>query len=179
MTTSADLRHLALALAGTIEAPHFNRTAFKAKRIYVTLAPDGKTANFMFTPDRKSSGGRGSARPSWRTPFARRGLEPVEKGALNGRPSSQLSLGGGGTIQIALLSTPRESSTSTSTVSPGNGVAAGCVLPSGDRKRCHAPCEMTAIIPAPSAKNLGGPSSQTISKVAMLSRIWMSTSPAR
>ena len=33
------------------EAPHFDRAAFKAHRIYVTLAPDGKTANFNFTPD--------------------------------------------------------------------------------------------------------------------------------
>ena len=43
---------------------------------------------------------------------------------------------------------------------------AQCVLPSAERKRCHAPCGMTAIIPARSAKDLGGPSSQTISRVA-------------
>ena len=42
---------MALALEGTTEAPHFDRTAFKAVRIYVTLAPDGKTANFKFAPD--------------------------------------------------------------------------------------------------------------------------------
>jgi hypothetical protein len=51
MATAADLRRLALALEGTTEAPHFDRTAFKAARIYVTLAADGKTANFKFTPD--------------------------------------------------------------------------------------------------------------------------------
>ena len=45
MSTSADLRRLAVSLEGTTEAPHFDRTALKAKRIYVTLAPDGKTAN--------------------------------------------------------------------------------------------------------------------------------------
>jgi hypothetical protein len=54
MATARDLRRLALSLEGTTEAPHFDRTAFKAKRIYATLAPDGKTANFMFTPDEQS-----------------------------------------------------------------------------------------------------------------------------
>jgi hypothetical protein len=53
MSTSADLRRLALSLEGTIEAPHFDRTAFRARRIYVTVAPDGKTANFMFTPEQQ------------------------------------------------------------------------------------------------------------------------------
>jgi hypothetical protein len=51
MSTSADLRRIALSLEGTTEAPHFDRTAFRARRIYVTLAADGKTANFMFTPE--------------------------------------------------------------------------------------------------------------------------------
>ena len=53
MSTSADLRRIALSLEGTTEAPHFDRTAFRARRIYVTLAADGKTANFMFTPDQQ------------------------------------------------------------------------------------------------------------------------------
>jgi len=51
MATAADLRRLALSLQGTAEAPHFDRAAFKAARIYVTLAADGKTANFKFAPD--------------------------------------------------------------------------------------------------------------------------------
>jgi hypothetical protein len=51
MATANDLRRLALNLEGTIEAPHFDRAAFKVARIYVTLAADGKTANFMFTPE--------------------------------------------------------------------------------------------------------------------------------
>ena len=51
MSTSADLRRIALSLEGTSEAPHFDRTAFRARRIYVTLAADGKTANFMFAPE--------------------------------------------------------------------------------------------------------------------------------
>ena len=51
MATGKDLRRLALALEGTTEAPHFDRAAFKVARIYVTLAADGRTANFKFTPD--------------------------------------------------------------------------------------------------------------------------------
>jgi hypothetical protein len=51
MATGKDLRRLALALEGTTEAPHFDRAAFKVARIYVTLAADGRGANFKFTPD--------------------------------------------------------------------------------------------------------------------------------
>jgi hypothetical protein len=51
MATSEDLRRMALSLEGTTEAPHFDRAAFKVARIYVTLAADGRTANFKFTPD--------------------------------------------------------------------------------------------------------------------------------
>ena len=53
MSTSKDLRRIALSLDGTTEAPHFDRTAFRVRRIYVTLAGDGKTANFMFTPEQQ------------------------------------------------------------------------------------------------------------------------------
>ena len=51
MATANDLRRIALGLEGTTEAPHFDRAAFKVARIYVTLAADGKTANFKFTAD--------------------------------------------------------------------------------------------------------------------------------
>jgi hypothetical protein len=54
MATAKDLRRLALALEGTTEAPHFDRAAFKAARIYVTLAADGRTANFKFAPDEQA-----------------------------------------------------------------------------------------------------------------------------
>jgi hypothetical protein len=54
MATAADLRRLALTLPGTTEAPHFDRAAFKVARIYVTLAPDKRSANFMFTPDEQA-----------------------------------------------------------------------------------------------------------------------------
>jgi hypothetical protein len=51
MATAKDLRRIALSLAGTAEAPHFDRIAFKVARIYATLAADGMTANLMLTPD--------------------------------------------------------------------------------------------------------------------------------
>lgn len=51
MVSARDLRRFALALEGTSEAPHFDRTAFKVARTYVTLAADGKSANFKFAPD--------------------------------------------------------------------------------------------------------------------------------
>lgn len=54
MANASDLRRLALALDGTTEAPHFDRAAFKVARIYVTLAADGKTANFKFAPDEQA-----------------------------------------------------------------------------------------------------------------------------
>ena len=54
MATAADLRRLALTLPGTTEAPHFDRAAFKVARIYVTLAPDKRSANVMFTPDEQA-----------------------------------------------------------------------------------------------------------------------------
>ena len=54
MATARDLRRIALSLEGTSEAPHFDRVAFKARRVYATVAPDGLTANFMFTPDEQA-----------------------------------------------------------------------------------------------------------------------------
>ena len=51
MADGADLRRMALALPGTTEAPHFDRAAFKADRIFVTLDASERTANFKFTPD--------------------------------------------------------------------------------------------------------------------------------
>jgi len=51
MATAADLRRITLSLAGTTEAPHFDRIAFKVARIYATLAPDRLTANLKFSPE--------------------------------------------------------------------------------------------------------------------------------
>ena len=54
MTTADRLRALALALEGTVAAPHFDRTAFKVARTYATLAADGATANLNLAPDEQS-----------------------------------------------------------------------------------------------------------------------------
>jgi hypothetical protein len=54
MATAKDFRRIALSLEGTTEAPHFERVAFKVRRIYATLAPDGRTANLMLTPDEQA-----------------------------------------------------------------------------------------------------------------------------
>ncbi len=51
MMTGNDLRRLAIALPDATEAPHFDRTAFKVKRIFATLAADGETANLKLSPD--------------------------------------------------------------------------------------------------------------------------------
>lgn len=51
MATARDVRRVALSLEGTSEAPHFDRAAFRVKRIYATLAADGKSANLKLMPD--------------------------------------------------------------------------------------------------------------------------------
>jgi hypothetical protein len=51
MTSSSEFTAIALSLDGTTVAPHFDRQAFKVKRIYATLAADGRTANLKLTPD--------------------------------------------------------------------------------------------------------------------------------
>jgi hypothetical protein len=51
MANSEDFTRIALGLAGTVAAPHFDRTAFKVKRTFATLAADGQSANLKFTPE--------------------------------------------------------------------------------------------------------------------------------
>jgi hypothetical protein len=51
MATGEDLRRIALSLSGVSEAPHFDRLAFRAARIFTTLAADRKSANIRFAPD--------------------------------------------------------------------------------------------------------------------------------
>ncbi len=51
MADAALLRRLALALPGASEAPHFDRTAFRARTIFATLAPDGCTASLNLSPE--------------------------------------------------------------------------------------------------------------------------------
>jgi len=54
VASASMLRELALALEGVTSTPHFDRRAFKVKRIFVTLAADGLTANFKLTPDEQA-----------------------------------------------------------------------------------------------------------------------------
>ncbi len=54
MATGEDLRRLALALPGVVEKPHFDRAAFVVAKTFVTLAADGRSANFKFTPDEQA-----------------------------------------------------------------------------------------------------------------------------
>jgi hypothetical protein len=51
MATGEDLRRISLSLPGVSEAPHFDRLAFRAARIFATLAADRKSANIRFAPD--------------------------------------------------------------------------------------------------------------------------------
>jgi hypothetical protein len=55
MASAKDFRRIALSLEGTTRAPHVDRTAFKVKRIYATLAADGRSANIKFSPDEQKS----------------------------------------------------------------------------------------------------------------------------
>ncbi|MGJ5177771.1 MmcQ/YjbR family DNA-binding protein [Bradyrhizobium oligotrophicum] len=40
-----------MSFPGTTEAPHFDRRSFKAKRIFATLAADGRSANLLLSPE--------------------------------------------------------------------------------------------------------------------------------
>jgi hypothetical protein len=46
----AEFCKLALALERAFEVPHFERRAFKVRRIFASLAPDEETANLLLTP---------------------------------------------------------------------------------------------------------------------------------
>lgn len=54
MVTSEAFRRMALALPDVVAAPHFERTAFKARTIFATLAADGLSANLNFTPEEQA-----------------------------------------------------------------------------------------------------------------------------
>lgn len=50
MIDAATFRKLALAMPGVTEAPHVDRIAFRARVIFATLPPDGRTANLKLEP---------------------------------------------------------------------------------------------------------------------------------
>jgi hypothetical protein len=51
LASAEDLRRIAMSLHGTLEAPHFDRRAFKVARIYATVPTDGQTANLRLSPE--------------------------------------------------------------------------------------------------------------------------------
>jgi hypothetical protein len=51
MMTAAEFRGIALSFDGVSEQPHFDRVAFKAKRIFASIAPDQKSANLLLTAE--------------------------------------------------------------------------------------------------------------------------------
>jgi hypothetical protein len=54
MADAADFRRIALSFEGAGEYPHFDRSAFKARITFATLAPDELTANIKFAPDEQA-----------------------------------------------------------------------------------------------------------------------------
>ena len=50
----AEFARLALALEGTAEVAHFDRQAFRRRRIYASLAPDGASANLLVSPEEQA-----------------------------------------------------------------------------------------------------------------------------
>lgn len=50
MATAEDFERIALSLPGTEARPHFDRTAYRMRRIFATLAPDRLSANLMYGP---------------------------------------------------------------------------------------------------------------------------------
>ena len=54
MADADDLARLALGFPGAAQYPHFDRTAFKARVTFATLAPDRLTANLKFAPDEQA-----------------------------------------------------------------------------------------------------------------------------
>lgn len=85
MPTADDFREAALSLAGTIEAPHFDRTAFKVAHIFATLAADGLTANLMLKPEEQAL--KVSLHPEAYSPvpggWGRRGVTTVQLDSIS------------------------------------------------------------------------------------------------
>jgi hypothetical protein len=95
MATAKEFRDIALALEGATEYPHFERTAFKARRTFATLAPDGLSANIRFTPDEQDF--RCAAQPDAYRPI------PNKWGA-QGWTIATLAVLTPGELQVALTS---------------------------------------------------------------------------
>ncbi|MFO0710914.1 MAG: hypothetical protein U0353_13800 [Sandaracinus sp.] len=55
MITPRRFAAMCLALEGTTSAPHFDRTAYRARKIFATVPPDGRSANLLLVPDLQSA----------------------------------------------------------------------------------------------------------------------------
>lgn len=51
MITAERFRALCLGLHGASEVPHFDRAAFRVRKMFATLPPDGRTANLLLVPE--------------------------------------------------------------------------------------------------------------------------------
>lgn len=51
MVTPGEFTSIALSFDGVTAYPHFDRTAYKIRRIFVTLAGDGRSANVKLARD--------------------------------------------------------------------------------------------------------------------------------
>lgn len=52
MVGAARFKKLALSLEGAVEVPHVDRLAYRtSRRIFATLAPDGRSANLLLSPE--------------------------------------------------------------------------------------------------------------------------------
>ncbi len=49
--TGAEFEALALSLPGATARPHFDRTAYRVRKGFATLAPDRASANLFLTPE--------------------------------------------------------------------------------------------------------------------------------
>ena len=49
--SAKDFEKLITSFEGTTSRPHFDRTAFRVRRIFATLAGDGQSANLLLTRD--------------------------------------------------------------------------------------------------------------------------------
>jgi hypothetical protein len=82
--TGSEFRRLALSYEGVVEVAHFERTAFRARRIFASLAADQKTANLYLTPEEQEF--RCSVLPDAFSPVANkwgaRGWTEVDLGKL-------------------------------------------------------------------------------------------------
>ena len=76
MATAADVNRIAMGLEGTLAAPHFDRTAYRVRRIYATvgggslnlkLSPDEQDFKLMLAPELYAPVAGGWGRQGWTT----------------------------------------------------------------------------------------------------------------